>query len=116
MQRRMKIRVEWTIALVALVLLRMPALAQEATTRPDAPVMMLVLQRPADTAKRKENPEIEILDALRTAIRESGKFEVVTYSPNLPQIKRALREHVVASADLVEPIKMETLQHLGRAI
>lgn len=133
-RRRFRHRRKYVVGLFRCVLpvlwmLPLPALAQETpadTGAPqagsetghsaDLPTLLFVLQRASDAPARKNDPNTVLLTTLRDVLRSSGKFQVLTYSPTQPLIKRAVLDHAVAAADLIEPIKQATLERLARAI
>ena len=57
------------------------------------------------------NSAIRIL--LKERLRESGKFEVVSYSVSDPTIQAALRDHTLSSSDVMEPLSPDTLKRLA---
>lgn len=57
------------------------------------------------------NSAIRIL--LKERLRESGKFEVVSYFVSDPTIQAALRDHTLSSSDVMEPLSPDTLKRLA---
>ncbi len=82
----------------------------------ELPLLLLVVQRPVGAPARRDDANAALSLMLRSSLRESRKFQVVLYSPEQPSIRRALLEHSIAAADLVEPIKTESLQKLAHLI
>jgi tetratricopeptide (TPR) repeat protein len=85
--------------------------------RDDIPLVMLVLQRPAGMpAAKKDDLNTALLEMLRATIRASGRYHAMTFAPDQPSVKRAMLEHQIAAADLVEPVKPETLRNVARIV
>ena len=82
----------------------------------DLPLLLLVVQRPANTPARRDDINTSLSLMLRSSLRESRKFQVVLYSPEQPSIRRALLEHSIAASELVEPIPVTSLQKLAHLI
>ena len=61
----------------------------------------------------KNDPGAALRILLRDALRESGRYRVLSFQPNDPVVVRALREHTLASADIVEPISPEAMQRIA---
>lgn len=94
-----------------------PLQAQTGTTQAaELPTVLIVVQRPAPATVRRDDPNIQLLTTLSGMLRDSGRFHVVLYAPKHPTVRRALLEGTLSTADLIEPMKPETLQLLGRTL
>jgi tetratricopeptide (TPR) repeat protein len=131
--QRLKPALQWHHTLWAAVglglclALPLPGFAQAAapqTSQPqagptaagDLPFLLLVIQRPANAPVRRDDPNTLLKETLSTTLTNSGRFQVITCSPTLPLIKRAILEHSISASDLIEPIKQEALQRLAHTI
>jgi tetratricopeptide (TPR) repeat protein len=82
----------------------------------DLPLLVIVLQRPAEASPRRDDPNLSLRTALANMLRASGRFRVLVYSPSYPTVRRALLSHELTVSELVEPIQQDALQHLGRTL
>ncbi len=76
-------------------------------------VLLFVLQHDAKSPVAKEDMDSRMLATLHDAMLQTGRFQIVTYSPDHPVVKRALHEHTLATVDLIEPISQETLHTIA---
>ena len=53
---------------------------------------------------------------MRDALRDSGRYRALSFQANDPIIVRAMREHTLAAADLVEPISPEAMQRIAKVL
>ncbi|HZT42736.1 MAG TPA: tetratricopeptide repeat protein [Chthonomonadaceae bacterium] len=94
-----------------------PGPSGQTNLSPERPLLLLVPPHSSSTpAARRDDPEGVLVETLREALRASQQFEILLYSPTQPLIKRALLEHAISAADLMEPLQSEPLQRLARVI
>jgi tetratricopeptide (TPR) repeat protein len=85
--------------------------------RDEMPMVMLVLRRPAGMpAAKKDDLNTALMEMLRATIRASGKYHAMTFAPDQPFVRRAMLEHQIAAADLVEPVRPETLRNVAHVV
>ena len=87
-----------------------------AEARGELPRVLFLLQRPAGTIARHDDPTTQLSATLREALGASNRYNIILYSPEQPSVKRALLEHTLPVSDLVEPIRPDALQRVARAI
>ena len=98
----------------------LPALArpmpQEAAPADNLPLVMIFTPRQAGAKfSAKNDPNVALRVLLRDALRESGRYRAVSFQAGDPIVVRALREHTLAAADVVEPISTEAMQRIASA-
>ncbi len=76
------------------------------------PRLLLVMNR-ADSTPRRDDIDATFAMTLKSALHNSQKYAIVVFSPDQVTIKRALLEHTLAAADLVQPLQPEMLQKLA---
>ena len=76
------------------------------------PRLLLVMNR-TDPMPKRDDIDNTFAMTLKAALHNSQKYVIVVFSPDQVTIKRALLEHTLAAADLVQPIQPEMLQKLA---
>lgn len=81
----------------------------------DAPMLLLMAPQP-DSRSRDQQVNQNLQSVLRNALRASNRFQLFPFSPTQPVIKRAVLEHLIAVADLNEPVSQQAARRIARAI
>ena len=88
----------------------------EAAPSDTLPLVLVFTLKPAGAKLPiKNDPGAALRVLLRDSLRESGHYRVLSFQANDPVVVRALREHTLASADIVEPISPEAMQRIAAA-
>lgn len=101
-----------------------PASANKSTEQADAhildgsdvPTVLLVPAHSDAAAARRKDPDAILAMYTESLFKNSGKFQVLRYSADLPSIRRAVREHTIAVSDLAAPVPQATIQRIARAV
>lgn len=90
--------------------------ATQLSTGKEVPILMVRIDRSSHSKTRRPDPITLLANTLQSAVDESGKFQVIFYSPDQPGVKRALLEHSLSVSDLIEPIQPEALERIAHAV
>ena len=92
-------------------------LRQEAAQADGLPLVLLFTPRQAGAKLgAKNDPNVALRILMRDALRDSGRYRALSFQANDPVIVRAMREHTLAAADIVEPISPEAMQRIAKAL
>ena len=107
------------IALAAPILHREAlAIPQGQSAAPQAARIRILLHFPAmENAKPSREPDIPLSARvlLKVRLKESG-YEAVVFSPMEEGVQKALAEHRLAAADIVEPVSLDALKRIAVAL
>ena len=101
-------------ALYAVVL--QPAAAQTSPKSPETTIILIAEHRTEAEAAKRDFLNSYIREDLHSVFSDSGQYAVITFSPDQPQLKRAILTHVLDVADFAEPLKPESLHKIAGVI
>ncbi len=111
-----------TLSLIALASLGSPLAAQNpasAGQTASEKTVRILIYFPAPDAKksaRELDPNAAVKILLKQRLRESGRFEPLSYSISEAPIQKSLSEHTLSSGDLIEPISPDALKRIAEVL
>ena len=86
-----------------------------ASREPGADSVKLLLANKR-TLKKSDAFALKVIDHLRLVLQSSEQYQLITFNPKNPTIKRAIIERSLTADDLAEPLTVSAIQHICQIV
>lgn len=76
-------------------------------------ILLFILPEGDAKKPKKSDNALALRDKVRETLRDSGIYDVLTFSNDHPQIKRAILERTLDALDIITPISQEAMQRIS---
>lgn len=93
-----------------------PSATGTATANAENTTILVAERRTEAEAAHRDLLRLYIKEDIYNVFTDAGQYTVITFSPEQPQIKRAVLTHSLDVSDLAEPLKPESLHKIAAVI
>jgi tetratricopeptide (TPR) repeat protein len=107
----------FALACTGALLFPQHAHAQAASADQDGPIILIAERRTSAAAGKKDPLNSGMRGTLNTVFSNSGKFQLVyTFTPFMPVLNQAVRNHLLQASDLEEPLKPASVHKIAKVL